>query len=55
MVVTRREKERGRCSNESMEDGSEWTQKTKAGMKRCYKLYKGERSPERRSARPEKM
>ena len=35
MVVKRREKDRGRCSNENMEDGSWWTPKdrmTKTGV-----------------------
>ena len=29
MEVTLKEKDRGRCSNENMEDGSEWTLKEK--------------------------
>ena len=59
MVIICGEKDRGRCSNENMEDGSEWTRKdrkTKTDLERCYmKGYEVERSTERRSTRPENV
>ena len=47
MVRTRREKDKGRCNDENMEDGSGWTPKdtkTQTEVKRCHtKRYEREK------------
>ena len=46
-----REEDRGRCSDENREDGSEWTQKDRK-TKSCTKRHEGDRGTER-NTRPE--